>query len=96
MIFISIIKYFCIFSEYNSVGDAEKDALLCCKSRCPKIMDCGHCCPKLCHSGDCGKPSACIEKKKVRCKCGRRKKVSKVPGFFKLRLFKRKIEKSNF
>ena len=64
-----------LFSKYNQADKKEKYSMLCCKTRCPKLMQCGHCCPNICHSGACAQPKECVEKKKLRCACGRRKKV---------------------
>ena len=65
------------FSEYNSSTPDALNDLLCCKGRCPKLLSCGHMCPKICHTGDCAKAELCSELTKVKCKCGRKKKVIK-------------------
>jgi len=68
------IQMFLKCCDYNSADHATKDTMLCCKSRCPITLSCGHLCSKMCHRDICTKVEECAETKKVRCACGRRRK----------------------
>lgn len=56
-------------------GSEEKREMLCCKGRCTKILECGHLCARTCHTGSCTNTGNCMETTKIKCPCGRRKKV---------------------
>lgn len=60
--------------DYHSADKSTKESMLTCKSRCPKVLSCGHTCPKTCHSDNCASVDACLETKKIKCSCARRRK----------------------
>merc|ERR1712096_24375 len=68
------IQMFIKCCEYNTADKSGKDTLLACKARCQKIIGCGHLCAKQCHPNACSTEEDCVETKKVKCPCGRRRK----------------------
>jgi len=68
------IQMFIKCCEYNEADEEGKDVMLACKGRCPNIISCGHLCSKNCHSRNCSTEEDCVEVKKIRCPCGRRRK----------------------
>ncbi|XP_076351913.1 NF-X1-type zinc finger protein NFXL1 [Tachypleus tridentatus] len=51
----------------------EREKMLSCQSKCPKMISCGHRCSLLCHQGECPSSTNCKKKVTVRCQCKRQK-----------------------
>ncbi|XP_047125843.1 NF-X1-type zinc finger protein NFXL1 isoform X1 [Hydra vulgaris] len=70
-----LLKVYVKCQEYIFANENQKEEILSCKSRCFKVIQCGHFCQKLCHQGSCSDSLSCQEKSFVSCLCGRKKKA---------------------
>ncbi|EDQ88887.1 uncharacterized protein MONBRDRAFT_37362 [Monosiga brevicollis MX1] len=59
--------------EWTRKLPGDRDALLSCHHRCPRLLSCGHQCTKDCHPGACSPASSCTKLVSLRCPCKRRK-----------------------